>query len=125
MIEKILVLAYPGTGKTYLAENFENVSDLEFQHYRWNYGKYSNLPLEELKGRKDIRKNNPNWPDNFFEILNEELNKGRIVLVPMSTSIIEKLNGENVAGRGVRIILAIQTKNCLDALLKVFKKKRK
>ena len=52
MKQKILVLAYPGSGKTFPAENFENVSDLEFQHYRWDYGEHKNLPLEKLKGRK-------------------------------------------------------------------------
>ena len=29
MKQKILVLAYPGSGKTYLAENFDNLSDDE------------------------------------------------------------------------------------------------
>ena len=37
---KILILAYPGSGKTYLAENYKNVADLEFQHFRWDYGEY-------------------------------------------------------------------------------------
>ena len=27
MCGKILVLAYPGSGKTYIADNYENVSD--------------------------------------------------------------------------------------------------
>lgn len=54
MDKHILVLAYPGTGKTYIADNYEDVSDIEFQHYRYDYGNYKNLPLEQLKGRTNI-----------------------------------------------------------------------
>lgn len=46
MKQNILVLAYPGSGKTFLAENFENVSDLEFQHYR---GTTANIKIFHLK----------------------------------------------------------------------------
>ena len=40
MDKHILVLTYPGTGKTYIADNYEDVSDIEFQHYRYDYGNY-------------------------------------------------------------------------------------
>lgn len=85
--QKILVLAYPGSGKTFLADNYENASDFEFQHYRYDYGEYKHLPLEQLKGRTEIRTNNTDWPKNFFDALDEELQKGRIVLVPFATSL--------------------------------------
>ncbi len=122
MKEKILILAYPGSGKTYLADNYNNVSDLEFQHYRWNYGEYKSLPLEQLKGRKDIRTNNPEWPNNFFEILDNEIEKRKLVLVPMATSLFEhaKYLQEN---KQVKIIFAIPTKRCFEDILEMYKKR--
>ena len=119
MKQKILVLAYPGSGKTFLAENFENVSDLEFQHYRWDYGEHKNLPLEKLKGRKDLRTNNPDWPNNFFKLLDEELNKNNIILVPMATSLFERL--EYLNSQNVRIIFAIPTRECFKDIIQAYK----
>ena len=97
MNQKILVLAYPGAGKTFLAENYKNVSDLEFQHYRWDYGENKNLPLEQLKGcdKKSVK---PEWPENFFKLLEEETSKTEIVLVPMATSLFPIL--DNLATGG-------------------------
>jgi hypothetical protein len=120
MEQKVLVLAYPGSGKSYLADNYKNVSDFEFQHYRYDYGEFKHLPLEHLKGRAEIRTNNPEWPDNFFKALDIELQKGRIVLVPFATSLLEILNYHEKSS-GVRIIFAIQEKDSLKSLLQSFK----
>lgn len=120
MQQKILVLAYPGSGKTYLAENFKNVSDLEFQHYRWDYGENKHLPLEQLKGCK-IRTVKPEWPYNFFKILEEETNKTEIVLVPMATSLFPIL--DHLAENGVRVIFAIQDKDILDDVIETYRKR--
>ncbi len=120
MEQKILVLAYPGSGKTYLADHYKNVSDFEFQHYRYDYGEYKHLPLEQLKGRTEIRTNNPDWPNNFFKALDNELQKGRIVLVPFATSLLEVLDYLE-ASSGVRIIFAIQNKNSFEELAESFK----
>ncbi|MFZ6022475.1 MAG: hypothetical protein ACOYT9_03325 [Patescibacteria group bacterium] len=122
MEEKILVLAYPGSGKTYLADHYENVSDFEFQHYRYDYGEFKHLPLEQLKGRTEIRTNNRNWPGNFFRALQEELEKGRIVVVPFATSLLEILDFLE-ASSGVRIIFAIQDKDSFEQLAESFKKR--
>ena len=119
MSEKILVLAYPGTGKTYIAENYSDVSDLEFQHYRYDYGKYSNLPLEQLKGRTDIRKPRPEWPNNFFKFLEEELEKQQCVLVPFATSLLPIL--DYLANKNIRIIFAIPNKTCFEYLENLYK----
>lgn len=117
MKEKILILAYPGVGKTYIADNYNNVSDFEFQHYRYDYGKFKDLPLEELKGRRDIRTPNPEYPNNFIEALQEELNKRAIVLVPLATSILKELSKL----KEVRIILAIKDKEAFADLERIYK----
>lgn len=120
--EKVLVLAYPGSGKTFLADNYKNVSDFEFQHYRYDYGQWKHLPLEQLKGNRDKRTDNPNWPKNFFDALDKELQKGRIVLVPFATSLLEILDYLEESG-GVRIIFAIQEKEWLSELPEIFRKR--
>lgn len=120
MDEKILVLAYPGSGKTYLAENYENISDFEFQHFRYDYGKYKHLPLEQLKGRTEIRTKNKERPNNFFLALEEELKKGRIVLVSFVTSLLEILDCLEQSSK-TRIIFAIQDKNTFEQLAQKFR----
>lgn len=120
MKERVLVLAYPGAGKTYLAENFKNVSDLEFQHYRWDYGENKNLPLEQLKGceKKSVK---PEWPDNFFKYMEEIVYKSDITLVPMATSLFPIL--DKFASGGVRVIFAIQDRNLLDDVIETYRKR--
>lgn len=120
MEQKILVLAYPGSGKTFLADNYENISDFEFQHFRYDYGEYKHLPLEQLKGRTEIRTNNKEWPNNFFTALDEELQKDRIVLVPFATSLLEILSYLEES-KNVRIIFAIQDKNSFEQLAQSFR----
>ncbi len=91
MKDKVLVLAYPGSGKTYIADNYKNVSDLEFQHFRWDYGENKNLPMEKLKGckQKSVR---PEWPENFFKYMEEVIETCDVTLVPMATSIFPILD---------------------------------
>jgi len=120
MEQKILVLAYPGSGKTYLADHYKNVSDFEFQHYRYDYGEYKHLPLEQLKGRTEIRTKNLDWPNNFFKALDSELQKGIIVVVPFATSLLDILDYLEESN-GVRIIFAIQDAKSLEGLLESFK----
>lgn len=116
-MKKILILAYPGTGKTFLAEHYNNVSDMEFQHYRWDYGEFKHLPLEQLKGKKYIRKPNPNYPSNFFVDLKKEFNRSDIVLVPMATSILKEVTRL----KNVRILLVIKEKDAFNDLIEIYK----
>lgn len=122
MKQKVLVLAYPGSGKSYLADNYKNVSDFEFQHYRYDYGEYKNLPLEQLKGRTEIRTIRPDWPTNFFKALDEEIKNREVVLVPFATSLLEILDYlESV--NDVRIIFAIQKRDSFAQLAESFRKR--
>ena len=102
MKEKFLILAYPGLGKSWVAEHYKNVSDFEFQHYRYDYGQYKNLPLEQLKGKTSLRTPNSEWPQNFFAALNSEIENVDIVMVPFSTTVINNLN---LLNKMVKIII--------------------
>ncbi len=116
----VLVLAYPGSGKTYLADNYNNVCDLEFQHYRWDYGENDNLPMEQLKGC-EIKFVKPEWPENFFKLLKEKTAKPQVVLVPMATSLFPIL--DQLASSGVRVIFAIRDKDCVDEMVDIYRKR--
>ena len=122
MDKHILVLAYPGTGKTYIADNYEDVSDIEFQHYRYDYGKYKDLPLEQLKGRTDIRTQKKEWPNNFFNFLEKELEDKKCVFVPMATSIFPILNHLSKE-KNIRIIFAIQSEDSLNSMIETFQQR--
>lgn len=119
MTNGVLVLAYPGTGKTFIADRYDNVADLEFQHYRYDYGIYKNLPLEELKGKTDIRKPKDDWPNNFFKVIKEELQKREFVFVPFVTSLLPFV--ESITNKNTKVIIAIPNKNSLKNLIKVYK----
>lgn len=79
------------------------------------------MPLEQLKGRDDIRKPNPNFPQNFFTELDKELKTKNIVLIPISTTIINNLNLLTV---NTRIILAIKEKDCFNDLIQIYKERK-
>lgn len=53
-MQKILIMAYMGTGKTYLEKNYENIVDFDFQDYKYIYDEsIRHLPLEKRKGSVD------------------------------------------------------------------------
>jgi len=141
-VNKTLVLAYPGTGKTFAAENFENVFDFEQQHYISIYDEdIRHLPLEQIKGAVGRRKPNPDWPQNFTRGISDVFADGRVVIttfVPsvfeaifQTAEIVEKKLGS--AGcvipiskfittfKGVRIILAVFDKNSFAELAERFR----
>lgn len=52
MKNKLLILAYMGTGKTELEYRYNNVVDLDFQDYKYIYDEsIRDLPLEQRKGQ--------------------------------------------------------------------------
>jgi hypothetical protein len=60
MKKKILVLAYPGIGKTYTAEHYENVIDFEQQFYTYVYDDdIKRLPLDQIKLSGKTKRPNP------------------------------------------------------------------
>lgn len=122
MEQKILVFAYPASGKTFVADNYAGVSDFEFQHYRYDYGEHKDLPLEKLKGRIDWRVQRKEWPENFFVALEQELEKQDVVLVPFDIDIFPILDYLEKQ-KNVRIIFAIRCRDSFDFIEECFKKR--
>ena len=81
--QKVIVFAFPGTGKTYATQNFENTCDFESLYYIFDYNEdVLHWHIDKHKGRDDIRVKSPNFPQNYIEALKKELEKGRIVITP-------------------------------------------
>lgn len=82
-MEKLLIMAYMGTGKTELENRYENVVDFDFQDYKYIYDeKIRHLPLEQRKGSTNLRTENPAYPKNFQEDALKHLEAGKVVVSP-------------------------------------------
>lgn len=65
MKEKILVLAYMGSGKTEIEKRYSNACDIDFQDFKFIYDKsIAHLPLEQRKGNVAMRAENLGYPGN-------------------------------------------------------------
>ena len=105
MDEKILVLVYPGLGKTWVAENFANVIDFEQQHYTFIYDDdIKDLPLEQIKSDASKRRPNPDWPNNFISGVNMALKSNDIVITTFIPKVYKAILSADY--QNVRIILA-------------------
>ena len=92
MKEKILVLVYPGLGKTYTAENFANVIDFEQQFYTYIYDdSVKHLPLEQIKSDASKKTPNPEWPDNFIKGIDGALENNEIVITTFTPKVYDAL----------------------------------
>jgi len=117
----ILVLAYPGIGKTYVADHYQNVIDFEHQHYIHIYDEdIRHQPLEQIKGQTSKRRPNPEWPNNYIGAIKEELKKGRMVITPFIPATYEVLTKKDL-NQDVRIILAVFDKNNFEDLAKRYR----
>lgn len=76
----LIIAAFAGTGKTYLAKKYKNVIDLESSKYKYDYSMYSSIEYEKLKGDKNRIPNNE-WPQNYVTAINEAQTKYDIVFV--------------------------------------------
>ncbi len=78
-MEKIIIASFAGTGKTFLANKYSNVIDLEPANYKWCT---DSIITEKDKGKlKEIQKE---WPQNYVNKIIEELNNYDIVLIGLN-----------------------------------------
>lgn len=108
-MEKILIMAYMGTGKTELEKGYENVVDFDFQDYKYIYDeKIRHLPLEQRKGNIDLRTENKDYPKNFLEDALKLLEEGKIVVSPFIEHTFKAYDSDDFKEKikDVRVILA-------------------
>lgn len=126
MKNKLLVLAYMGTGKTELEIRYDNVIDLDFQDYKYIYDEsIRHLPLEQRKGQNSLRTENPNYPNNFIKDALKELEAGKIVVSPFIEHVYKAIDSDNFKrnSTNTRIILVFPTEDDFEEYVERFKKR--
>jgi len=122
--EKILIMAYMGTGKTELEQRYENIADFDFQDFKFVYDKsIAHLPLEQRKGNVNLRTENFDYPRNFLEGALAELNAGHIVVSPFIEHVFNAYNSSEFKkkAKDVRVIIVAPSKNNFEEYVSRFK----
>lgn len=125
-MEKILIMAYMGTGKTELEKRYKNVVDFDFQDYKYIYDEsIRHLPLEQRKGNVSLRTENPDYPNNFIEEALKLLDDGKIVVSPFIEHVFNAYSSSEFKERAedVRIILVCPTADIFDEYIERFKQR--
>lgn len=125
-MEKLLIMAYMGTGKTELENRYENVVDFDFQDYKYIYDEsIRHLPLEQRKGNVNLRTENPNYPSNFLNDAVKLLNEGKIVVSPFIEHVYKAYDSIEFKSKlnSVRVILVCPTRDNFDEYVERFKKR--
>jgi len=125
-MQKLLIMAYMGTGKTELEKNYDNVVDFDFQDYKYIYDEsIRHLPLEQRKGNVNLRTENPDYPKNFLDDATKLLNEGKIVVSPFIDHVFKAYDDSNIKSQiqDLRIILVCPERNNFNEYVERFKKR--
>jgi len=77
----VILAGFSGVGKTFLAQKYRNVLDLESSPFFWDYSNIiHDSDFEKFKGSAG-RKRNPNYPENFINELKKNIGKYDYILV--------------------------------------------
>lgn len=123
-MEKILIMAYMGTGKTELENRYDNVIDFDFQDYKYIYDEsIRHLPLEQRKGSVNLRTENSNYPNNFLNHAIKLLNDGKIVVSPFIDHVFKAYDSFDFKSKvnDVRIILVCPMRHNFNEYVERFK----
>ena len=123
MQQKILVFAFPGTGKTFTTQKFKNTCDFESLYYIFDYNKdVLHWHIDKHKGRDDIRTKSPNFPQNYIDALKEELEKGHIVITPFMVNNLIALEAADFDSE-TRIIVVTHDENDYETVANRFRER--
>jgi tRNA uridine 5-carbamoylmethylation protein Kti12 len=92
----ILIAGFGAIGKTTLSKKYKNIIDLESSSFKYIIDdELKRIPIEERKGLK-TRKLNPEFPNNYYTEIVNNLEKHNIVLISMHNEIINLLEENNI-----------------------------
>lgn len=128
-MDKNIVLAFPGSGKTYLVKKYKNIADNDFCYFKFLYDKpaieMTDEELESKKGNKDIERDNPEYPQNLINATFECLNQGKVVLIPLSKgtyNIFKELDKTNKL-QGITVTMIYPAKSDFDNFIKRYQQR--
>jgi len=112
MENKIIVLAYVGTGKTEITKRYEGVWNPSSDSYRYVWDR--DIPLEQRKGSLN-RIENPAFPKNYIDAISKNI-KANIVLLPLTEKLFPLYESKDFKDKikGARMILACPPKDGFD-----------
>ena len=87
----MIISAFPGAGKTYLAAKYKDIIDLESMDYHWIYPDELKELNPEEKKRNYNRKENPMWPGNYLNDIIWFHKEGKTVLISGADWIVKEL----------------------------------
>ena len=80
MHKKIIIAGFAGIGKTYLANKYKNVVDLESSKFVYNYSNVDQNDYEILNGTKN-KILNKEFPQNYIETIKKSIEKYDVILI--------------------------------------------
>ncbi len=95
MSKGIIIAGFATVGKTYLSKKYKNILDLESSIYKYDYTGYKDIDYEKLKGTSG-RKQNKEWPYNYYKIIEKEQNNYNIVFVQLNLQHLEYFDKNNI-----------------------------
>lgn len=125
-MEKLLIMAYMGTGKTELESRYKNVVDFDFQDYKYIYDEsIRHLPLEQRKGSTHLRNENPDYPKNFLADAVKLLEEGKIVVSPFIDHVFKAYDTSDIKSQidDLKIVLVCPMRDNFDEYVERFRRR--
>jgi len=123
--EKILVLAYMGSGKTEAEKRYSNILDIDFQDFKFIYDKsIAHLPLEQRKGNVALRSENPAYPSNWIDAVLQKLAaEETIIVAPFIEHVFRAVDSVEFKTKGhdVRVVLAVPSRDNFEEYVERFR----
>ena len=118
--EKILVLAYVGTGKTEMTKRYDGIFNPSSDDYRYTFDK--DISIEQRKSDPN-RVENPDFPGNFIKVVSEGLENNNMVVLALTQKLFPLYESKEFKDKvkGARIILACPHKDSFGEYEKLFK----
>ncbi len=95
MSKGIIIAGFATVGKTYLSKKYKNILDLESSKYKYDYTGYKNIDYEKLKGTLG-RKENKEWPYNYYKAIEEEQKNYDIIFVQLNLQHLNYFDRNNI-----------------------------
>ncbi len=95
MSKGIIIAGFATVGKTYLSKKYKNILDLESSLYKYDYTGYEDIDYEKLKGTLG-RKENKEWPYNYYKAIEEEQKNYDIIFVQLNLQHLEYFDRNNI-----------------------------
>jgi len=89
----IIIAGFATCGKSVLRKKYKNVIDLESSLYKYKIHN-DGLTAEQRKATK--REANNNWPQNYYDAIEQACKKYDVVLVKLSPEIFDYFDARNI-----------------------------